>query len=669
LARELILEVVARKNSKELNALADDFEKLARKSDTAGKSMRKTASFSQHLDGEITKTRKTIRELGQEFDRTGNKDVFAKLRGAQANLRSLETIKRDLVKAFTAAGDDSAKSFWRRFGSSKAINNGLTNALGNSLGDAGVVWQVAGPALVAAAPAVGAQIGGALLVGIGLAGIGAGIAGQIHNPLVMSEAKDLGKQVSTGFKDATASFQEPVLAGLRIIAGEWDRIRPGLKKTFTDLAPLSTTLANGVAGFIDKLVPGLERAAIASKPLITDFSIWLPKLGSELTSFFSAIASHEAEAQQGLHILTGTLDLVIMQLTTATHLGSVAFDWGVPQTTKSFFDWLAKGKQFDGVVRSLNEAGDAAASADSQLTALAAQIGQTKVSADSLAGTMADKVFSSLMNMDQANLSVASSLLQVSAALKQNKRDLNIHHDAGIADRQAILGAVQANIAQYDSLIQAGAGADQAAAAYDANTAALERQLRKAGLTQAQVDGLIGKYRQVPGKVNTLIAIQGLTDAINKLADLIAGLNHINGRHVRTYVDQYVSVHQGGSGPSRNKPISNAYGGVVIPAASGLAYGAGIYPASSPPMIKFAEPQTGGEALIPRRGIAAARGLALADTAASWYGGAVMPRGGRGGGRIEHTLRVAGGGDTAVGTMIRTLLRTGVLTIDSRWVI
>jgi hypothetical protein len=69
-------------------------------------------------------------------------------------------------------------------------------------------------------------------------------------------------------------------------------------------------------------------------------------------------------------------------------------------------------------------------------------------------------------------------------------------------------------------------------------------------------------------------------------------------------------------------PKYHQYGGIEIPAAQGLSYG--IYPASNPPLIKFAEPQTGGETLIPNRGIPAARGLALADYAASNYGGRVV---------------------------------------------
>lgn len=630
------------------------------------------AASMANLEAEITRTKTRMQELAQEFKTTGSAASLAGFKQAEKDLKALESLAKDLRRVFDAAGSGSSnQGFLRRLiGTLSPSNlkqlageagNSLSKALGDALTGSAGIWGYAIPGLVVAAPAAGAILGAGILTGIGLAGIGAGIAGQISDRDVQTAIAKLGKDVGAGFKDATASFKQPLIDGLGIIAGEFDKLAPELKKTFSDLAPMVTVVANGVAGFVDKLAPGLERAAAASKPLVTDLSIWLPKLGSELGGFFSAVGEHSQEAQQGLHMLTGSIDILIGQLTLVTNLGSSAFDWAVPPETKMFFDKLASGGQFNGMIKSLGDTSQAASETEAKFSQLQQQIGKTTITADTLAGQMADKVFSSMMNLDQANLSVASSLVHVSDALKKNKRDLSLHTDAGIADRQAILSAVSANMQQYDSLIQAGVSAEDAAAAYDQNTAALERQLRKAGMTKQEIDGLIGKYKQVPDKVNTNIAMQGLTDAINNLADLIAGLNGINNRHVQTYVDQYVRVHQGGSGPSANKPIPYAMGGVAIPAMNGLAYGAGIYPASNPPLIKFAEPQTRGETLIPNYGIPAQRGLALADYAASHYGGRVMA----GPANITLTIAASGGRgiDAAMASWFQSAVRGGAIQL------
>jgi hypothetical protein len=254
---------------------------------------------------------------------------------------------------------------------------------------------------------------------------------------------------------------------------------------------------------------------------------------------------------------------------------------------------------------------------------------------------MSDKVFNALMSVDQANLSVAQSLTQVTDALKTNGRELDIHKAKGQANRSAILSAVQANIAQYDSLIQSGIGAQDAARAYDQNTAALERQLRKAGLTKNEIDGLIGKYRKVPDKVNTLMAVQGLTDAINGLAQLIRQINGIHDKTV-TITTRYTKI--GGTGPYANKPMPNEFGGIrrfelggAFPVGS-----AGIVSGGGPYAI-FGEPGTGAntEGFLPKRGISRMAAGGLLSEMAGWYGyglagGAAMGRGGAGGGQAVN---------------------------------
>jgi hypothetical protein len=82
MARDLVLDVIARKNSRDLSTLADEFDRLAKQTDDAGRKMHQTGTFSQFLDEQIAKTRVQVRGLREEFDRTGDKDVFAKLRGS-----------------------------------------------------------------------------------------------------------------------------------------------------------------------------------------------------------------------------------------------------------------------------------------------------------------------------------------------------------------------------------------------------------------------------------------------------------------------------------------------------------------------------------------------------------------------------------------------------------
>jgi hypothetical protein len=595
------------------------------------------------VEAEVVKARARVKELGDEFRATGSASSFRGLKDAQSELKKLEGLAHGLRSAFgdgpsgkgffgrlSAAGMDFATNFSGNL--SKSVEGGLMSALTSP-----EVWIVAAPVVLGAASILGAAAGGAILAGIGAAGIGAGIAGQFGDPKVKQAADALAKDVGGGFRDATSSFRDPIVNALAEFEREFNKLQPGIKATEASLAPLVGDLAHGAAGFVDTLVPGLERAAIAAKPIMQDLGQWLPGFGRELGDLFVTIAKHADEARDGIRLLTNALDALIQYVNFITPIASKIFDiYKATQfTVGAFADWHKEAGSIGPVLgKSLQTADAGIQGTETSLEALLKTLNQTKVTADSLAGAMSDKVFNGLMSVDQANLSVAQSLTQVTDALKTNGRELDISKAKGQANRSAVLSAVQANIAQYDSLIQSGIGAQDAARAYDQNTAALERQLRKAGLTKSEIDGLIGKYRNVPDKVNTLIAVQGLTDAINRLTNLIEHLNGLDGQRFNTYVvTHYSSTGQqtsGGTGQSRGSGL--AYGGTVIPAANGMAYG--IYPASNPPLIKFAEPQTRGETLIPNYGIPAARGLALADYAASHYGGRVTG-GGSGGGTIN----------------------------------
>jgi hypothetical protein len=158
--------------------------------------------------------------------------------------------------------------------------------------------------------------------------------------------------------------------------------------------------------------------------------------------------------------------------------------------------------------------------------------------------------------------------------------------------------------------------AGDAAKNYDTNTAALEAQLRTAHLTTAQIDELIGKYRGIPKQVDTNIAINGLTSAIEGLTRLIREINGIKDKTVN------VTVYYRSKGQSLNAPLAR---GGIRRAAVGM-----VIPPSDPGTTLVGEPQTGGEVLTPLRGITQARAMQLSQVAGNSYGFDVVPRDYRG---------------------------------------
>ena len=123
-----------------------------------------------------------------------------------------------------------------------------------------------------------------------------------------------------------------------------------------------------------------------------------------------------------------------------------------------------------------------------------------------------------------------------------------------------------------------------------------------------QAERLAGDY------VATIRAegIEGIAQRISNLRSQILGLNEDAAR-VLVLRDQAMA--------SRG-PIGSRWGNVFSYARGGI----GVTPAhiAEPKTIyKYAEPETGGEAFIPRNGDAA-RSMGILETAAGWYGARVV---------------------------------------------
>lgn len=587
------------------------------------------------LEAEIDAAKRKMAELSAEFRRTGSASSLAGFKDAEASLKKLEGTLGEVERVMGGQGQQGLFAKLSA-GINSGVESGLANGFEMSLTNPYVLGAIA-----VAAPVLGAMVGGALLTGIGLAGIGAGIAGQIHDPRVMAAAGRLGKDVSAGFKDATASFAAPLHDALVGFDDEWKNLQPGLKSTFNELSPLVGKLSEGAAGFVDKLVPGLEKAAVAAKPLVSDFSNWLPKLGAELGDVFTTMAKHSTEAREGLAALTQGVDLLAGSLQFTIPLMAYFFKYsGLGEFENMVAGGDKLGKTFVNLGIALSDMDRNLPRTAADFAALQQKFTTMQPSIDTLAQSMTDAVIGAEMGMDRANIAVAASLNSVSDALKKNKDQLDIHKAAGEADRTVVLDAVQANVQQYDAMIQSGIGADDATAAYEANTRALEDQMRKAGLTQAQIDGLIGKYKNVPKNVNTALAVKGLTDSINNLVDLIYLLNHIPKYKSTVYEIDY---HEHSSGEHQSStynppsgkgghPAGNRYGGIQHFAGGGMfaAGSAGIVSGGGP-YAMFGEPGTGAqtEGFLPRSGAHNPGGLL--STMAGWYGYRLAGAGGRGG--------------------------------------
>jgi hypothetical protein len=599
-------------------AAAAATDELGDQTGQSGEKMKRTAIDARFLSTELAKTRGEVLALAAAFAATGGQSDLDAFKQKKRYQSALERIERELKPG--AGGEAAAQA--AEVGSSLGRLIGLS---ANQSLKAALTGGIAGPviagALIPVAIELGVMVGGAMLTGVGLAGIGAGIAGQIQDARVESAARGLAGEVAEGFRSATGAFAQPLADVLFAARQEWQKLSVGIHTTMDYLAPEVRVLGAGLLGFVDNLVPGLERAAVAALPLVDTFSHWLPEFGAEFAGLLDTMAENSDDLNEGLKLVLGTLSAIVQVTSTLIEVASFLrkpAEWSVGTIIPAIKSLTNSGTKaidvLDHTADSAAALAAAAAAASPSLEELSKRLNQTAMSSAMLAGQMTDKVINAMLRADEASLSLAESQTRLKETLKENGHAFDIHTAKGQANRAAILGVVRSNLQFYDTMIQSGYSAEQAAKSYDQNTAALEAQLSKAHFTKAEIQSLIGEYRNVPDKVNTEIAVKGLTDAINGLNDLLRQINGLPPR-VTTVIE---TVHV-----DRFNRIAQRWGGVHYAADGLVSFGqAGVY--SGGPVYGIAEPETGGEAFVPRNGDYA-RSMGILSEAASWYGASVQP--------------------------------------------
>jgi TP901 family phage tail tape measure protein len=279
---------------------------------------------------------------------------------------------------------------------------------------------------------------------------------------------------------------------------------------------------------------------------------------------------------------------------------------------------------------------------------------------------------------EKSTIAAQQSLADLSKKLEENRKAHEANRTSLVDSTQAgrdnlnmILNSIDTDKQQFQSLYakklqtedQTSALKD-ATAQYDIYIGRLRTTLLNEGFNATQVDALIKAYAAIPPVKTTQVNTPGLTTAIDRGGALyrllhiippvtspkvtipgLAGnytslgklnrlLDNMNGKHVSTTV---TTIYNSRAGQSRGAQQRlggayehNAAGGIYQHAADGLLSQASTYSPVNPGRYMIAEPETGGEAFVPKRGNYG-RSMSILGQAASWYGARVVA-GGQGGG-------------------------------------
>jgi hypothetical protein len=549
---ELHLDVISTASSKGLDEAQKELKETRGEADKLGKSFDDLEKESFDLEGAIASSRAEVARLGAEFKATGDRSLVIDLKREKAYLRDLAAMKAvvdeaeelakpvevatkkffDLHRAIKASNDEVARltAEFKKTGDQSLLGDlrrerswlaelakmagGAGAAAGKGFSSAfeGVASKpalygalIAGAAL--AAPAVGAIIAGAIggtFVGAGMAG---GIIAATNDSRVRSAWAEFSDRMSAEAFGATA-FVEPVVQGIHILRDAFQELEIG--DTFAKAASSVPILAEGIAGMVTNLMPGLNDLLDDSAGFTTVFAEGLSETGRALSNFMTSISESEGTMEglaygfmflNGFIVGTGnflqalgdTFHWLAEQGSVVTGAMEDITAW-IPVVSDSWA-WMN-----DNLEKTVSVGPVVASHVKAVERVLRDVVDPTEEVVDVLheLNEGFEKFISLQASLIGNQIDVAESIDNVTETLERNGTTLDINTAAGRENQRALIDAAREARQLRDDQIKLGVATSEADAQLALNKEALMKQAEAAGISRWEIEKLIGKLYEVP---------------------------------------------------------------------------------------------------------------------------------------------------------------------------
>ena len=627
-------EAAAAKAGLTVRALGDEVDGLGKKSKTGfdgaskastdfsrlvTKNLKDGETAFESLTGRSAELRTEITKLRSSFATTGDKSIFGDLKGAESDLKNIESIMGSMGEsAGVKAGQDFSMSF----------GEVLTSPAGIA-------------ALAAGVPVITSVVSAAVAGGVGVGLIAGAAVIQRNNPLIQGAFGVLKADAVTTFKGATSGLVGPFADAL----GYADRLvtheGPQLRAMFNSVGPAIGLITHGLGGLAEETLPALVKLGNEFSDALKDPAVQsaLSSAGGSLVGILNAVAANPQTVRTGIEsvatittaaatIISGTvtvtgaaisgLDKVTGGLK-STGAGNPVQSGSAGLNDKKLEDPFAVKFPWDKQAKAVDTFNSSVQTLTGNLGPFKAETYGAAAAEQLLYQSMTD-TFNAAMNLDQANLGAAQGLADLSTAIKTNGKHWDENTQAGRNNMGQLLNSIDADKRAYDAQVAAGGATAGATKKYHDQVDKLLDLARQAGLSKGAIQKLKGEYESIP-------ASRTLTFKVRVVGDL----------------NQAILL-----GRETGQRIANRYGGVYEHADTGLVR-AHIQQATYPAQYAYAEPQTGGEAFIPKLGNYG-RSMSILSAAAGWYGARVVPSGGSGSGAgpIQVTVMASPGMPKAI---------------------
>lgn len=362
--------------------------------------------------------------------------------------------------------------------------------------------------------------------------------------------------------------------------------------------------------------------------------------GERMASDFNRSAGDSAEVLKAIDDQLATMVregnteqaiAIVQKLAAANNLMFDEMEAALPGFTQAYMDAANAARQ----------TGDAATGAVGPTKELAGAMNDAAMEADALT-TEWQELNGATLSADESMLAAKKAVDDVAASFAKNGKAIKGNSEAALENRIALAKAGEAATGAAQDYYDLTGDIDGAMKILKDQRKAAEDAAVANGGNATQVHELGDELFRLPKATSTAVKVQGAAAgeaAVRSLRDAIAGL-----RSKTVFVTSIVSSIVSGA-----KAGANRWGGITEHAADGLLKTAAVYAPAAPARYAFAEPQTGGEAFVPKRGNYG-RSMQILSAAAGWYNADVVPRngwygsggGGAAGGQVQVVLPPGG---------------------------
>lgn len=608
-----------------LAAAAKEMDRTAANARQMGRAFDNARRDAEQLDRELARNALVVAALAKEYsaaDKAARGSIKQRLDLERSAGTELKRIRADVIgdtekdaKAAAAAFSKATKQFEKA-----AVTVGADSASAFADGFSGFLESPAGIAALGigalGAIPVGASIGGATLGAAGLGAAGLAAAAGAHadtSGQVSGATQGIVDELKRQFAEGGKAAIDPLLQGLRLVRETVNQLH--IDDVIRTGAKYIEPLAAGAAKFALYLGEGGRELVDKAGPEVKVVADALPKLGQAAKAAFDAIASGSEGGAAALKDLSnvlrdgvvsggqfikGTEDLyaslrklgtaeedLIAKLRDQNGLFFVSLapaDGLLHIYDQSRYSVDAYAVSLDGLKHGLSEADKAKEWADQLKT-----IEQNAKDA----ATAQTELANSMLALDTAELAAKQGAADLAVELKNHKHTLDENTQAGRDNVGAILDQIGKLETLREANIRNGGSVSDANGKFKDQITQLRNLLIQMGFNKAAIDALIAKYASIPNSVTTYV--------------------------YTIHETQFRTSGQRLTGSSRN-PGNDALHGAIR-----MAEGGAVVAPSNPGTFLFGEPQTGGEAFIPLRGVSQQRAMYLAGVVGSHYGFNVVP--------------------------------------------